>query len=89
MNPLTLLLRTLIRLYQWVLAPVLGANCRYEPSCSAYAYEAIGVHGPVFGSWLALRRLLRCHPWGGWGYDPVPPASPPRKSAGSTPVAGH
>lgn len=89
MNPLTLLLRTLIRLYQWVLAPVLGANCRYEPSCSAYAYEAIGVHGPVVGSWLALRRLLRCHPWGGWGYDPVPPASHTRKSAGSTSVAGH
>ncbi len=63
MNPLTILLRALIRVYQWVLAPVLGANCRYEPSCSAYAHEALGVHGPLNGSWLALRleRLLALH----------------------------
>lgn len=85
MNPVSILLRALIRIYQWVLAPVLGANCRYAPSCSEYAYEALGVHGPLVGSWLALRRLLRCHPWGGSGYDPVPPASPNTKSAGSTP----
>lgn len=85
MNPLTLLLRALIRIYQWVLAPVLGANCRFEPSCSAYAHEALGVHGPLVGSWLAVRRLLRCHPWGGYGYDPVPPATATSKSAGSSP----
>lgn len=72
MNPFSLVLRALIRVYQWVLAPVLGANCRFEPSCSAYAYEALGAHGPILGSWLALRRLARCHPWGGSGYDPVP-----------------
>lgn len=84
MNPLTLLLRAAIRIYQWVLAPVLGANCRYEPSCSHYAYEALGVHGPLIGSWLALRRLLRCHPWGGFGYDPVPPASISTTSADAT-----
>ena len=88
MTPLTILLRALIRVYQWVLAPILGANCRYAPSCSEYAHEALGVHGPLKGSWLALRRILRCHPWGGWGYDPVPPATSPT-SAGSASVTGH
>ena len=85
MNPISLLLRVVIRVYQWVLAPVLGANCRYEPSCSEYAYEALGLHGPLAGSWLALRRILRCHPWGGCGYDPVPPRRAAMNS-GSTPT---
>lgn len=62
-----------IRLYQWTLSPLLGVNCRYAPSCSAYAAEAIATHGPVKGPWLAIRRIARCHPWGGSGYDPVPP----------------
>ena len=61
-----------IRLYQWTLSPLLGVNCRYAPSCSEYAAEAIATHGAVRGLWLALRRVLRCHPWGGSGYDPVP-----------------
>lgn len=64
-----------IRLYQWTIGPMLGVNCRYAPSCSAYAIEAIDTHGIVRGGWLAARRLLRCHPWGGAGYDPVPAAS--------------
>ena len=64
-----------IRVYQWTISPLLGVNCRYAPSCSAYAVEAIETHGVVRGSWLAVRRLLRCHPWGGSGYDPVPTAS--------------
>jgi putative membrane protein insertion efficiency factor len=64
-----------IRLYQWTLSPLLGVNCRYAPSCSAYAAEAIATHGPVTGLWLAMRRLARCHPWGGAGYDPVPQPS--------------
>jgi putative membrane protein insertion efficiency factor len=63
---------TLIRLYQVALAPVMGPACRYEPSCSAYAMGAIERHGVVRGSWLAVRRLLRCHPFGGFGMDPVP-----------------
>jgi hypothetical protein len=63
-----------IRLYQWTISPLLGVNCRYAPSCSAYAVEAIETHGAVRGCWLALRRILRCHPWGGSGYDPVPAA---------------
>ena len=69
------LLIGLVRVYQWTLAPVLGANCRFTPSCSDYAREAIHLHGPGAGTWLALRRLARCHPWGPWGYDPVPEPS--------------
>ncbi len=62
-----------IRLYQLLISPVLPHSCRYLPTCSAYALEAIEVHGVLRGGWLALRRLCRCHPWGGSGYDPVPP----------------
>ena len=69
---LSILIRALIRGYQLFLSPVLGANCRYEPSCSHYASEAVRMHGPLRGLWLGTRRILRCHPWGGAGYDPVP-----------------
>jgi uncharacterized protein len=62
----------LIRGYQIGISPMLPAACRYTPTCSAYAAEAIGLHGAARGGWLAVRRLLRCHPWGGSGYDPVP-----------------
>ena len=72
MNPIALLLRGLIRAYQWTVAPILGVNCRFAPSCSEYAHEAISRHGVLAGCWLAARRLLRCHPWGGHGFDPVP-----------------
>ena len=58
--------------YQVVLAPLLAPACRFEPSCSSYAIEAIARRGAIRGSWLALRRIGRCHPWGGLGYDPVP-----------------
>ena len=61
-----------IRGYQLAIAPVLGPACRFEPSCSRYAAEAVERHGVARGSWLALRRLLRCHPLGGYGFDPVP-----------------
>ena len=64
-----------IRVYQWTLSPLLGVNCRYAPSCSEYAAEAIAAHGPLRGLWLAARRISRCHPWGGSGYDPVPSLS--------------
>ncbi len=62
----------LIRGYQAVISPVMPPVCRYEPTCSHYAYEAVARHGALKGSWLAVRRLVRCTPWGGKGYDPVP-----------------
>ena len=68
------LLISFVRLYQLTLSPFVGFNCRYHPTCSAYAVEAIETHGALRGGWLTLRRLLRCHPWGGSGYDPVPDA---------------
>ncbi|HLS42705.1 MAG TPA: membrane protein insertion efficiency factor YidD [Paenalcaligenes sp.] len=61
-----------IRFYQYVISPWLGRNCRYTPSCSAYAIEAITVHGAMKGLWLGTKRICRCHPWGSSGYDPVP-----------------
>jgi len=65
-------LRVLIRTYQWGIAPVLAPRCRFLPSCSNYALEAIERHGAIRGAWLTVRRMARCHPWGGHGYDPVP-----------------
>lgn len=62
----------LIRLYQLTLSSVMGRQCRFLPTCSEYAMEAIDKHGALKGSWLAVRRILRCHPWGGHGFDPVP-----------------
>jgi len=69
----SLVLRGLIRLYQLLISPLIGPRCRYWPSCSDYAAEAIASHGALAGSWLAAKRLARCHPWGGHGVDPVPP----------------
>ncbi len=62
----------LIRVYQWVISPIIGPKCRYQPTCSHYAVEALKKHGPFKGFWLAIRRISRCHPWGGSGWDPVP-----------------
>jgi putative membrane protein insertion efficiency factor len=67
-----ILVAGLLRGYQLVLSPIYGPVCRYAPSCSHYAHDAVLMHGPVRGGWLALRRLARCHPWGGSGFDPVP-----------------
>ena len=61
-----------IRFYQLCIPPMFPAACRYTPTCSQYAVEAILKHGPLRGTWLAIRRICRCHPWGGSGYDPVP-----------------
>jgi putative membrane protein insertion efficiency factor len=62
-----------VRAYQLTIRPIIGANCRFEPSCSHYAIAALGTHGAARGSLLAARRILRCHPWSEGGYDPVPP----------------
>lgn len=62
----------LIRFYQICISPLKPPTCRFTPTCSAYALEALRKHGLFKGSWLAIRRILRCHPWGGSGYDPVP-----------------
>jgi putative membrane protein insertion efficiency factor len=63
-----------VRAYRLIGSPWVGHNCRYQPTCSAYALEALEKHGALKGTWLALRRIGRCHPWGDSGYDPVPPA---------------
>jgi uncharacterized protein len=70
------LLILLVRAYQRLISPLLGPRCRFYPSCSAYAVEALQTHGALRGSWLAVRRLGRCHPWNPGGPDPVPPARP-------------
>lgn len=66
-----------IKAYRLLISPFLGAQCRFAPSCSAYALEALQLHGACRGGWFALRRICRCHPWGGCGYDPVPPRGIP------------
>ena len=72
MSPLARILALPVRAYRLILSPWVGHNCRYQPTCSAYALEALERHGGLKGGWLALRRILRCHPWGSSGYDPVP-----------------
>ncbi len=76
MKLLTRLAQAPVYLYRWCISPLLPPSCRFAPSCSSYALTAIERHGPLRGSWLALRRLMRCHPFpllgGGKGYDPVP-----------------
>ena len=81
------LLIGLLRAYRLLISPLYGQVCRYHPSCSAYALQAVTVHGSVRGSWYAVRRLARCHPWAPGGYDPVPekpgataPSVPDRKT---------
>ena len=61
-----------IHFYRYAISPMLPASCRYTPTCSKYALEALRRHGPIKGSWLTIKRICRCHPWGGSGYDPVP-----------------
>ncbi|MFT2010057.1 membrane protein insertion efficiency factor YidD [Pontibacter sp. 13R65] len=66
------LLLGIIWVYQHVISPITPASCRYTPTCSAYAVQAIKKYGPFKGGWMGLKRIGRCHPWGGSGYDPVP-----------------
>ncbi|KPQ05953.1 MAG: membrane protein insertion efficiency factor YidD [Rhodobacteraceae bacterium HLUCCA12] len=76
MSPMAHLLALPVRVYRLVLSPWVGHGCRYQPTCSAYSLEAFERHGAVKGLYLTVRRILRCHPWGGHGYDPVPGADP-------------
>jgi putative membrane protein insertion efficiency factor len=75
------LLIGLLRLYRLLISSLYGQVCRYHPSCSAYALQAVTEHGSIRGSWLAARRLLRCHPWAAGGYDPVPARTNPTQGA--------
>lgn len=72
MNPLTMLLKGLVYGYRYGISPLMMPSCRYLPTCSDFALEALERRGPLIGSWLSVRRILRCHPLGGSGYDPVP-----------------
>lgn len=76
MSPLARLLALPVKGYRLVFSPWVGFNCRYQPTCSAYALEALQMHGGIKGGWLTTKRICRCHPWGGMGYDPVPGADP-------------
>jgi uncharacterized protein len=87
MNPAGMALRGLIRGYQLLVSPVLPASCRFYPSCSAYAIEAVEKHGPLAGSWLAAKRVCRCHPWNDGGVDPVP--EPKTKAERGVPPTRH
>lgn len=84
-----LALRGLVLGYRWLVSPVVGPACRYVPTCSEYALEALSEHGALCGSWLTLRRLARCHPWGGCGLDPVPPRTIPTSNGPSAAPPGR
>lgn len=72
------ILLLLISVYRYIISPLLGSNCRFQPSCSEYARQAITQYGSLRGFFLTIRRLARCHPWGGQGYDPIPKRSSER-----------
>jgi putative membrane protein insertion efficiency factor len=82
------LLIGLLKAYRFAISPLYGQVCRYYPTCSAYALQAVEVHGAARGSWLAVRRVLRCHPWAAGGVDHVPPATRPDSSIRRT-VSAH
>lgn len=75
-RPAAVIFLALIRLYRLTLSSIIGRSCRHLPTCSEYAEEAVARHGAWAGGWMALARVLRCHPWGASGYDPVPEATP-------------
>jgi putative membrane protein insertion efficiency factor len=74
---LIVLLTVPIKIYQWIISPALPKTCRYHPTCSEYALEALKIHGPIKGLIMGTKRILSCHPWGGHGHDPVPPKGTP------------
>jgi putative membrane protein insertion efficiency factor len=86
-NPVQHILIVLLRIYRWTLSPAKmfffgpTGRCRFTPSCSQFAMDAVKTHGAISGGWLAIRRVCRCHPWGGCGHDPVPPRVAKEKRA--------
>jgi putative membrane protein insertion efficiency factor len=74
---ISLILIVPVKIYQWTISPMLPGSCRYVPTCSQYAIEALRVHGPIKGLLLGTKRIFSCHPWGWHGYDPVPPKGTP------------
>ena len=74
----------LLKAYRFAISPLFGQVCRYHPSCSAYALEAVTVHGSIKGTWLAVRRVARCNPWSRGGFDPVPVKAGPKASRRAT-----
>ena len=74
-NLLSMIILLPVYAYRLMISPLLGVNCRFQPSCSEYAIDAIRLHGPLKGGYLSARRMMRCHPGGGSGYDPVPPSA--------------
>ena len=79
LSPLGYLFKGIIMMWRYGVGPIIGKQCRYQPTCSSYAVEAIETHGAIKGGWLAIKRICRCHPWADWGYDPVPPAEKTHK----------
>ena len=77
---LSKILTAFVQIYKKFISPLTPASCRYQPTCSSYMLEAIDTHGPVKGLWLGIKRIARCHPWGGSGYDPVPQKSDTKTS---------
>ena len=73
MTPIAFIVSLPVRAYRLLLSPWVGHGCRFQPTCSAYSMEALEKHGAFKGTWLTVRRIFRCHPWGSEGYDPVPP----------------
>ncbi len=71
MNPFSYIIIVPVKIYQWIISPWLPNSCRYTPTCSQYMLEAVKKYGPIKGGWLGIKRLSRCHPWGGHGYDPL------------------
>jgi putative membrane protein insertion efficiency factor len=87
LSPLAHIFRGFVRAYQFTLSPLLGRQCRFLPTCSHYAMEALERHGALRGGWLAVRRVVRCHPFAAAGYDPVPSTGPAQGAGHAHPAA--
>ncbi|MEL6317812.1 MAG: membrane protein insertion efficiency factor YidD [Pseudomonadota bacterium] len=82
LSPLARLVALPVHFYRYVISPLKPPTCRFQPTCSSYALEALAKHGAARGTWLTIRRVARCHPWGGSGYDPVPEPDAVRRHDG-------